>query len=234
MSDAVVWTRGLTKVFETRLALCGLDLDLGRGQIVVFLGPNGAGKSTLLSILSTLGRPTRGEVRLFGLEHRHAAAAARGRIGLCAHATFLYEDLTARENLRFYARLYGIKGEQEAIERSLLRFGLADRADDRVRTLSRGMQQRLALARAFLPAPDLLLLDEPTTGLDPAALGLLVDVLREARGRGQLALIATHDFAAASLVADRVVVLCRGRIAHEGPGEPDPARLAARYAEAVA
>jgi heme exporter protein A len=233
MSAPVIATADLCKVYETRYALHGIHLELAGRQIVVLLGPNGAGKSTLLSIFSTLSRPSRGTLRLFGLDYAQAAAQARGRIGLCAHATFIYGDLTAAENLRFYAELYGVT-DRAAVGGALDRFGLADRAHDRVRTLSRGMQQRLALARAFIGDPDLLLLDEPTTGLDQAALRLLVEVLWEARDRGKLVVLATHDLHAASLLADRVLVLSRGRIAMDGPGDPDPSRLAAKYAEAVA
>jgi heme exporter protein A len=231
MSDPIVSARGLCKVYESRFALRNVDFDLEGGQIVVLLGPNGAGKSTLIGILSTLSRPTRGEVKLFGLPFEKAAAMARGRIGLCAHATFLYEDLTARENLRLFASLHGIRNGN-GVQEALHRFGLADRADERVRAFSRGMLQRLALARTTLPAPDLLLLDEPTTGLDQAALELLYGVLRDARARGALSVFATHDFAAASAIADRVLVISRGRIAADGPGG-DAMGLAARYAQAT-
>jgi heme exporter protein A len=232
MSEPTVWARGLSKVYESRFALRSIDLEMWPGQVVVLLGPNGAGKSTLIGLFSTLSRPSRGELRLFGLPFEKAASAARGRIGLCAHATFLYEDLTARENLELFARLHGLPKDGR-IDRALDRFGLGERAPDRVRTFSRGMLQRLALARTLLPGPELLLLDEPTTGLDQAALGLLCATLREARDRGALVVVATHDFAAASAVADRVLVLSRGRITADGPGA-GPMGLAARYAEATA
>jgi heme exporter protein A len=232
MSAPTVSARGLAKIFDTRFALTAIDIDLFPGEVVALLGPNGAGKTTLLSILATVSRPSRGDLTLFGLPFARAAAEARGRIGVCAHATFLYGDLTAEENLRFYARLYGVP-DGAAIGAALERFGLAARARDRVRTFSRGMQQRLALARTLLPGPEMLLLDEPTTGLDAAATSLLVEVLRAERDRGRLVLVATHDFGAAARLADRVIVLSRGRIALDGLGEPSAAALAARYAEAV-
>ena len=229
MSDVVVSARRVSKVFDTRFALLKVDFELRRGEVVALLGPNGAGKSTLLNILATQSRPTRGEVTLFGLPLERAAAEARGRIGVCAHATFLYEDLTAEENLRFYARLYGVP--QSAVCPMLERFNVLHRKDDRVRALSRGLQQRVALARTLLPGPEMLLLDEPTTGLDREATQLLVDVVKQERAAGRLILVATHDFSAASALADRALVLARGRVAYDGPSDPDPSRLASRYAE---
>ena len=232
MSEPVVRARSLSKVFETRVALQNVDLELHAGEVVALLGPNGAGKSTLLNIFAALGRPSRGEVALFGLPLARAASESRHRIGVCAHVTFLYDDLTAEENLRFYAKLYGVAAS--AVLPMLERFGVATRRADRVRTLSRGLQQRVALARALLHSPELILFDEPTTGLDLAATTLLVSVVKAERARGACIVVATHDLHAAAALADRALVLSRGRLVHDAPCDPDPARLAARYAEVTA
>jgi ABC-type multidrug transport system ATPase subunit len=229
--SAHVSARALTKAFETRFALRALDVDARGGDVVAVLGPNGAGKSTLLALCSTLSRPTSGELRLFGLPCAEAGAKLRGRIGVCAHATFLYEDLTVRENLEFYAKLYGVGAT--AVESAIDRFGITPRVADRVRTLSRGWQQRVAIARALLHEPDLVLLDEPTTGLDASAADHLAAIVDACRARGNAVLVATHDFAFAGRVATRVIVLAKGRSAYDGPCERDPAKLAALYADAV-
>ena len=159
----------LTKSFGPRHALAGVDLHVAPGECVVLCGPNGAGKTTLLRILATLARPTSGDVRIAGLDPAKAGADVRRQIGFLSHRTLLYDDLTAEQNLAFYARMYAIPDAQARIDDLLERVGLTARRHDLVRTYSRGMQQRLAVARAVLHRPALVLLDEPYTGLDPLA-----------------------------------------------------------------
>jgi heme exporter protein A len=213
-----VTVRGVTKVFDRQRALAGVDLELRAGRMCALLGPNGAGKSTLLGILSTLTRPTSGEVRYGELTHDVAARKLRGAIGLVAHESFLYADLTARENLRFWEGLYGVRGRAQGL---LARVGLEHAADRPVRTYSRGMQQRLALARALVSDPRLVLLDEPFTGLDKSGVEALREILRELRASGAILLLVTHDFQAAAGLCDQVIILRRGKVAlDEARGDP--------------
>jgi len=204
-----VTIRGVTKVYDRNRALAGVNLELSAGRVCGLLGPNGAGKSTLLGILSTLVRPTSGEVRYGDVPHAEAARRLRGAIGLVAHESFLYADLTGRENLRFWEGLYGVRKRADAL---LGRVGLESAADRPVRTYSRGMQQRLALARALVSEPRLVLLDEPFTGLDRSGVDALRAILGELRAAGAILLLVTHDFAAARDLCDQAVVLRRGKI----------------------
>src|SRR5574342_326663 len=175
----MIETRGLTKAFGLRLVLKGVNLDVAPGECVALLGPNGAGKTTLMRILATLSKPTLGQVRIAGFPLPNGAAEARRRLGVVAHHTLLYSDLTAEENLSFYARVYGLEQPHARIGQVLEQVGLAARRRDLVRTFSRGMQQRLAIARALLPDPEVMLFDEPHTGLDQDASNMLDGVLRE-------------------------------------------------------
>ncbi|HKQ98196.1 MAG TPA: ABC transporter ATP-binding protein [Candidatus Polarisedimenticolia bacterium] len=199
-------------------ALDGVDLGIGTGERILLLGPNGAGKTTLLRMLALLVRPTGGTLRLFGEPTRRGGdrPARRRRIGFLAHQTWLYEHLTAEENLRFTAGLYDLPAPEAAIRRALDEVGLLHRRGDTIRTFSRGMQQRLALARVLLTAPDLLLLDEPFTGLDRQGAGALRLLVRE-RLPGRTLVLATHDIADALPLVDRVVVLAGGRVAADRP-----------------
>jgi ABC-type multidrug transport system ATPase subunit len=199
--------------FGRRRALAHVTFDCGAGEIVGLLGPNGAGKSTLLAIAATLVAPSAGEVRYGGQTARAAGAALRAKIGLLAHDLHLYPELTARENLEFFARLYLLAGPRAAAGRALERAGLTARADDRVSAFSRGMRQRLALERALVHDPRLVLLDEPFTGLDDAATRALVERLASLRAAGRIVLIATHDLETVERLVDRVVVLRDGRLA---------------------
>jgi heme ABC exporter ATP-binding subunit CcmA len=202
----------VSRAFGRRRALSRVSLTARAGDVVVLLGPNGAGKSTLLNVLSTLMRPTSGSVR-YG-EHTPAAAGdrLRGRIGYLGHELFLYTDLTARENLQFAAALHGIDAPAAQIARALDRARLVERADDRVAEFSRGMRQRLAIERALLHAPRLVLLDEPYTGLDEASAALLSVRLRELAAGGAIVLTAVHDFERAQEIATRTACLSRGRV----------------------
>jgi heme exporter protein A len=204
--------RGLTKQYGPIRAVDGVDLAIPAGQSVALLGPNGAGKTTLLRLLATLVRPTTGGVLIHGRDPaRGDAAPLRRRIGLLSHRTFLYDHLTGLENLVFYARLYGLAGAPAAARQALHGAGLDARGDDLVRTYSRGMQQRLAIARALLHRPDILLLDEPFTGLDREAADRLHATLSRARRDGLTCVMATHDLGAGLPHADRIVVLLAGR-----------------------
>jgi heme exporter protein A len=209
--------RGVGKVYGRQRALAPVSLTLRAGDAVALLGANGAGKSTLVSILATLVRPTSGEVLFDG---GRPDKRARGGIGVIAHDSLCYGDLTARENLAFFAALQHVP-DAEARARELLdRVSLTDAADRPARTFSRGMLQRLAIARALLHRPRLLLLDEPFTGLDREGQEMLVTVLREERARGAILVVVTHDLEPLPQLVERVLVLRRGRLVFDGPG-PD-------------
>jgi ABC-type multidrug transport system ATPase subunit len=207
----------LCRNFGRRRALVRVRLECAAGEIVGLLGPNGAGKSTLLSIVSTLLTPSSGEVRYGGRTASESGPTLRGRIGLLSHDLHLYAELTASENLTFFAQLYGLSDTQVLVARALDRAGLADRGGDLVGGFSRGMRQRLALERALLHSPRLLLLDEPFTGLDDASAWALVERLRELRAEGRIILLATHDLDVAESVIDRAAVLREGRLVAVGP-----------------
>jgi ABC-type multidrug transport system ATPase subunit len=218
--------RGLVRHFGERTALRKVSLTLHRGATLAVLGHNGAGKSTLLRILATLLRPHGGEVSVLGEPIPRRAFAVRGRIGLLGHDPLLYRDLTGRENLTYHARLHGVGLERVA--ELLTHVGMERRADEPVRGLSRGMVQRLAVCRAVLHRPELLLLDEPRANLDPGA-GELVESLI-GRGAGVTRVLTSHDPRAALAEADLVLGLRDGRPGYLGPPEDlDDAALASLY-----
>ncbi len=210
----MIETRGLKKAFGLRPVLRGVDLDIATGEFVALLGPNGAGKTTLMRILSTLSKPSAGQLRVAGIPLPEGAAEVRQRLGVVSHHTLLYTDLTAEENLEFYARMYALPLPAARISAVLEQVGLARRRRDLVRTFSRGMQQRLAIARALLPDPAVMLFDEPYTGLDPEASQMLDEVLRSVARAGRTVLISTHDLPRSLALADRVVILARGVLAY--------------------
>jgi len=213
-----VLARGLTKMYGALPALESLDLAIQPGEFVLLLGPNGAGKSTLLRLCATLIRPTGGSLHLLGDPLSAASLPGlRRRIGLLSHQSFLYDHLTGMENLLFYGRLFGLQRPAVEARAALETVGLVRRADDLVRTYSRGMLQRLAIARALLHQPDLVLLDEPFTGLDRASSDSLRERLTALRSAGRTCLIATHDFAAVAGLADRLIILADGRLAADRP-----------------
>jgi heme exporter protein A len=198
-------------------ALADLSLEIAWNERVAILGPNGAGKTSILRILATLARPTAGEVIVGGLRLPDQAAAVRRYVGFVAHQTLLYDDLTVRENLAFYGKLYGVPNLPDRIRQVLPPLGIEHRADDRVRALSRGLQQRAALARAILHDPPILLLDEPETGLDVAGADILDYLMVDAAGRRRTVLLTSHDIGRALSLVDRVVVIVRGRVALDRP-----------------
>jgi heme exporter protein A len=203
----------LGKAFGRIGVLRDLTLCVRRGETVTVFGPNGAGKTTLLRVCATLVRPTAGRLRLFGDDD--TGPRVRRRIGLVAHQSFLYPDLSARENLIFYARMYRLPDPTRTADAWLGRLGLEDAAGRPLRVLSRGTEQRLALARALLHEPELLLLDEPWSGLDAAAADALSALLASLKGAGRSVLVATHDFARGMDSADRALILHAGRIVWE-------------------
>ncbi len=209
----VIETRALTKNFGLKPVLRGVDLDVAPGEFVVLFGPNGAGKTTLLRILATLSKPSFGRAAVAGFPLPAGAGEVRRRLGVVSHHTLIYGDLTAEENLRFYARMYGVPSPGKRIAEVLGQVGLSARRRDLARTFSRGMQQRLAIGRAVLHDPEVMLFDEPYTGLDQDASAMLDGVLREVAAQGRTVLMTTHDLARGLAVADRVLILSRGVIA---------------------
>jgi len=203
----------VSRSYGRRRALSKVSLTAHAGTITALLGPNGAGKSTLLSIASTLLTPTSGDVRYGEADARQGGSALRARIGLLAHDLYLYPELTAAENLRFFARVYGLPGVEGRVTAALDRAGLTERRDDPVAGFSRGMRQRLALERALIHDPRLVLLDEPFTGLDEAAREALRSRLGAVRASGAIVLLTTHDTAAVAGLTDASVSLLDGRVA---------------------
>jgi heme exporter protein A len=192
MPEAVVEARGLGKTFGATPVLRAVDLTLEAGAAALLIGGNGAGKSTLLRIIGGLSSPTVGEVRVFGEDSRRLDARARRRIGMLTHQSWLYPNLTARENLEFYAGLFGLGDPARMAASWLERVGLAPFGDERVRGFSRGMEQRLSLARTIAIAPDLLLLDEPFAALDPAGVALISELIAAEVVRGCAVLMTAH------------------------------------------
>jgi heme exporter protein A len=211
----MIEVRDLVKSFGGKMALDGLDLDVAEGEFLTLVGPNGAGKTTLIRILATLTRPTRGSVRVAGCDLPKQGNEVRRRIGLASHQTLLYGDLSAEENLRFYGRMYDVPDLEEGITALLQRVGLDHRRHDLVRTFSRGMQQRLSLARALLHDPAILLLDEPYTGLDQQAAEMLREVLVTLGGRSHTVLMTTHNLERGLELCDRAAILVNGRIVYQ-------------------
>jgi len=208
----MITVQKLVKRFGLKTILRGLDFQVEQGEFVALLGPNGAGKTTFLRILASLSRPSMGSVRIAGYNLPNQAAAVRNRLGVVSHLPLLYGDLTAEENLRFYARMYGVQKKDERILEVLDLVGLKHRRRDLVRTFSRGMQQRLAIGRAVLHDPDVMLFDEPHTGLDQDACSMLDSVLREVAARGRTVVMTSHDLARAADLASRFDILSRGVI----------------------
>jgi heme exporter protein A len=212
-----------------------VDFRVERGEFVALLGPNGAGKTTFLRILSSLARPSLGDVKVAGYQLPHEAAQVRARLGVVSHMPLLYGDLTARENLQFYARLYGITQHATRIAEVLNLVGLASRQNDLVRTFSRGMQQRLAIGRAVLHDPEVMLFDEPYTGLDQDASSMLDEVLKSVAAQGRTVVMTSHDLARAEDLATRFDILSRGVIAASATRQSlDGSNLLAFYKQALA
>jgi heme exporter protein A len=208
--------RGLRVRFGTVLALRDLTFDVPTGARLAIFGPNGAGKTTLLRLLAGAIRPAAGQLRLFGRDPLRESIAARACLGVLGHATYLYPELTARENLRLFGQLYDVPDLERRIDERLNLVGLAARRDSWVETLSRGLQQRLAIARAMLHDPALLLLDEPDTGLDLSAFDLLATLLLGGPPDSTI-LMATHNLDQARRVCQQALILVGGRMVQQRP-----------------
>ena len=215
--------------YGRRKALSQISFTCDAGEIVGLLGPNGAGKSTLLNILATIVTPSLGTVH-YGDRSASEGTAVRGMIGMLGHDLFLYPELTARENLTFFAHLYGLNDVAGTVMAALAQAGLSDRADDFVSSFSRGMRQRVALERALLHGPRLILLDEPFTGLDQASTAALVARLRERQHAGCLIVLATHDLDVAEGLLSRAIYLKEGRMVGT---DTDSHGLLDRYRKAI-
>ena len=230
----MIEVRKLVKRFGLKTVLRGLDFHVEPGEFVAILGPNGAGKTTFLRILASLSRPSLGEVRIAGYQLPAQASHLRRRLGVVSHLPLLYGDLTAEENLRFYGRMYGVPNLSGRIGEVLELVGLAVRRRDLVRTFSRGMQQRLAIGRAVLHDPEVMLFDEPYTGLDQDASAMLDTVLRDVAAMNRTVVMTSHDLARTADLASRFDVLSRGLIAASiQRAEIDPNHLLAFYRRAI-
>ncbi len=216
---SVIDAQELTKFFGNYPALRGIDLEVRQGESVAIFGPNGAGKTTLIKVLATIMQPSSGRVLIDGLNLKNNAEEIRCRIGVVAHQTFLYNNLTAYENLEFYGRMYDVSRRKERIHEVVARVEMTSRLHDRVGTLSRGMQQRLSIARSLLHKPAIMLLDEPETGLDQQATSMLWEALQTG-GKGKRSIIfTTHNLELGLELGDRLLILDKGKIVYEKLGQ---------------
>ena len=226
----------LSKRFGRRAAVDGVDLTLAAGDCLALFGPNGAGKTTLLRLAAGLLKPSGGTVRVAGVDVRRDARA-RGRVGLVSHQTMLYAPLTSLENVEFAARLHGLSEPRETALGALAAMGVRDRADLPVRTLSRGLQQRVSIARATVHGPTVLLLDEPYSGLDESGAQALTGMLRSVRDRGAMLLLVTHNVSEGLALATHAAIMTAGRFARfetrERAREFDAQRYVAEYRKLV-
>jgi heme exporter protein A len=215
-SQSMVHVDAVTKRFGNVLALRGVSLQLQRGRCLGIFGPNGAGKTTLLKILATLTRPSTGTVSIAGYDTIRQGDKIRPLLGVLSHQTFLYGHLTAVENLQFYGRMFGVKKLPERIAEMLCAVSLESHARQQVRTYSRGMRQRLAIARVLLHSPALLLLDEPYTGLDHQAAACVQELLRQFHATDRTIILSTHDIQRGLELCDEVAIQCHGKIVYCG------------------
>lgn len=217
MQPPIVTVEHLRKTYGRTEALGDISFSLAEGAGMLLAGPNGSGKTTLLRIIALLSRPTSGEIRICGLDPLVAGNEIRRRIGFVSHHSLLYPSLTALENLRFYARMFQIDHAEKTIEHFLNLVDLFARRHDLVRTFSRGMQQRLTLARALLHHPSLILFDEPSTGLDMAATAVLQRVLVTLKHEKKTMIVTTHEPGKNAAWSDEMIVLIQGKILYTGP-----------------
>jgi heme exporter protein A len=216
-----VEARHLTKAFGTRKAVDDVSFALPEGAFLSIFGPNGAGKTTLLRVLSTLARPSSGEASVAGIDLKEQPDEARAAIGMISHAPMLYPDLTAEENLLFYAQLYGVEDPQARVSQLLEAVGLSHRRLDPVRTFSRGMTQRVSIARALVHDPRVVFLDEPYSGLDPHAVEIFDQLIESARAdrEDRAFIMVSHDLAKGFSMCTHALVLARGRVVTYAPKE---------------
>ena len=226
MDDLVIQTDGLTKRYGRVLAVDELSLDVPRGRIFGLLGPNGSGKTTLIKTLAMLAKPDAGEIRIAGLSTRRDGARVRRSIGVVTHEPLLYDGLTGAENLRFFARMFALDRIDDRIQSVAAQMGVTDRLHAKVGALSHGMRRRFSIARALLHSPDVLIMDEPESGLDQEALRLLDALIADSANPSRAILMTTHNFARGIALADRVAILSRGRIAYDGAPDADATHAA--------
>jgi len=233
-SGPAIQVQGIRKHFGHLEALRGIDFELPQGEFLSLFGPNGAGKTTLIRILSALTRSSAGTARVAGYDVAEADPDMRREIGVISHASFLYADLSPLENIRFYATMYGVEQAEERAVQVIGEVGLKPRMHDRVRTFSRGMLQRLSIARAIVHNPSILFLDEPYTGLDQHASEILKEQLQALRTDHRTILMTTHDFSRGLEMCDRVAIMARGRLVlWETADQIDPAGFDRLYFEKV-
>ncbi|MCI2241554.1 ABC transporter ATP-binding protein [Adlercreutzia faecimuris] len=232
-APAAIRCEGVTKAFGTRKAVDDLSLELPRGAFLSVFGPNGAGKTTLLRMIATLTRPSAGRIEVEGVDAKEEPDRAREAIGLISHNPMLYPDLTAEENLLLYARLYGVRDPGARVIELLDAVGLKHRRLDRVRTFSRGMTQRVSIARALVNDPAVVLLDEPYSGLDPHAIEVFDDLIASVR-QDRTFVMVSHDLEKGLRLADHVLVMARGRaVAFDPKDELDEDEFRALYRSTV-
>ena len=230
----IVEVAELAREFGSRRAVAGVTFSLAAGECLALFGPNGAGKTTLLRVLAGLLKPTSGSARVAGIP-LPGGPLARSRIGLISHHTMLYEALSPRENVAFAAQLYGIRDSRARVEDSLRRMSMLERADAPIRSLSRGMQQRVSIARAMVHSPQLVLADEPYSGLDESGSRALTALLGELRSAGTAIIVVTHNLAEGLSLATHAAVMQRGKFLRYDSADPVDARsYAATYREALA
>ena len=215
-SAPAIEVKGLGKSFGRSRVLRELDLQVRWDEVLTVLGPNGSGKTTLIKILATLTRPDSGTVRVAGLDAAHSGQNVRRLIGVVMHDAMMYNDLTAYENLRFAARMFALDRHGDRIQEVSERMGVADLLHQRVGTLSHGLKKRFSIAKALLPDPYILLLDEPESGLDQEALAMLEDVVVNGAGRARTVVMTTHNIERGLALGDRTAIIAGGRIAYEG------------------
>ncbi len=215
----IIETRGLSKSYGNHRALTGINLQISNGDFLIVFGPNGAGKTTLIKLLATIIKPTSGEIFISGFDLKKNAEDIRRRIGVVTHQTLLYSNLTVRENLEFYSRMYDVPNARERINEVVGTMGMKSRLNDRTRTLSRGMQQRISIARSLIHDPDIMLLDEPETGLDQEAMPVLWQVLKNEDRKKRTIIMATHNLERGLELGNHFIILSRGKIVHENTGQ---------------
>ncbi|MFH1287785.1 MAG: ABC transporter ATP-binding protein [bacterium] len=210
MMDNVIEVKHISKYFGKKAALNSVNLSLSSGESLTLFGPNGAGKSTLLKIMSTLLHPSSGDVTIRGISINKDKPAIRKYIGVISHDSFLYGNLTAEENLSFYGKLYGVENLKDRVDELLEKFNLGVHRDTLVRVFSRGMSQRLAIARSIIHNPMIVFLDEPYTGLDPQASDSLTDILNTFHQEKKTMIITTHDLEKGWVTATKIAILAGG------------------------
>ncbi len=202
----------LTKQADTKLILRSIDLSIKKGETVAILGPNGAGKSTLLKVIATLIKPTSGDIKINGFDLKKNSHDIKKTLGYLPHSSMLYDHYSPLENLVFFGNLYGVKNVEERAEKLVKQVGLSFFLKEPVKNFSRGMIQRIAIARAIVHDPELLLLDEPHTGLDQGAITILNEVILSLKNKGATTLMVTHDFKQAAEICDRIIIVKSGKI----------------------